>query len=107
MTPMTHSWRKTYAAEELFDPVQKFTIYQCEDDDPPVRITASVKALCNINANFNISFDQLKDRTGKTGKKYKKLGYEIEMIPSGASNEFNVMYKGRKLGSHNARIEFQ
>ena len=37
----------------------------------------------------------------------KKLDYVLEMIPSGASNEFRVLYQGEQLGSHNVTTEFQ
>lgn len=107
MTPTKHPWFKSYVTAKVFDPVQHSTIYQCEDDDPPVQETTSVKKLCTINSNFGISFDELEDWTGKTGKRYKGLTYEIEMISSGASNEFSVLYKGRKFGSHHAHLDLQ
>lgn len=107
MEPKKKSFYKTFSSKENFDPCQEDSIYQCEDDDPPVRVTSSVKELCTIKTNFAIDYDWLIDFTGETGKRLKKLDYDIEMVPSGASNEFSILYEGEKLASQNARIDFQ
>jgi hypothetical protein len=65
--------------------------------------TASVTTLCTIKTNYNLKFDELEDFTTENEDLVKKLRYEIEMIPSGAFNEFNVLYEGYKLGTQNAR----
>lgn len=82
-------------------------IYQCEDDDPPTRRTSSVKKLCVVKSTLDVDYSSLEDYINMVGEKKKKLKYVIEMIPSGASNEFRVLYKGEKLGSHNVSTEFQ
>ena len=82
------------------------SIYQCEDDDPPTRFTTSVKKLCNFKYTLDFAYSSLRDYN-VNGKKLKRLDYEIEMIPSGASNEFRTLYKGEQLGSHNVTTEFQ
>lgn len=107
MEPKKKSFSRTFASEEDYNPCQEISIYQCEDDDPPVRVTSSVKELSTIKTNFAISYDCLNNFTGKTGNRSKILVYEIEMVPSGASNEFSVWYEGEKLASQNARIKFQ
>ena len=83
------------------------SIYQCEDEDPPSRLVKSVKRLCEIKWAVDVAYSSLKDYTGANGRRIKRVDYEIEMIPSGASNEFRVIYKGEKLGSHSVRTEFQ
>ena len=83
------------------------SIYQCEDDDPPTRLTKSVKKLCVFKYTLDVAYSSLKDYINKNGGKTKKLDYILEMIPSGASTEFRVLYEGEKLGSHNVSTEFQ
>ena len=82
-------------------------IYQCEDDDPPTRFTTSVKKLCVFKYTPDFPYSSLEDYINMEGKKIKRWYYVLEMIPSGASNEFRVLYKGRQLGSHNVSTEFQ
>ena len=82
-------------------------IYQCEDDDPPTRFTTSVKKLCVLKYTLDIPYSSLEDRINTEGKKIKKWDYVLQMIPSGASNEFRILYKGEQLGSHHVRTEFQ
>lgn len=83
------------------------SIYQCEDDVPPTRVTTSVKKLCTFNYTLDVAYSSREDYINPNGKKIKKLSYVIEMIPSGASTEFRVLYKGEQLGSHNVTTEFQ
>ena len=83
------------------------TIYHCEDDDPPTRITRSVKKLCVVKSTLDVGYSSLEDYINVKGGKKKKLNYVIEMIPSGASNEFRVLYEGETLGSHNVSTVFQ
>ena len=83
------------------------SIYQCEDDDPPTRLTTSVNVLCSFKYTLNVAYSSLEDYVNTNGKKIKKLSYVIEMVPSGASTEFRVVYKGEHLGSQNVTIEFQ
>lgn len=101
------SWCRTFSSKEEFEKELAESIHQCEDDDPPTRLTRSVKKLCVFKYKLDVTYSSLKDHTGVTGKRTKKLDYDLEMIPSGASNEFRVLYKGEKLGSHNLSTEFQ
>lgn len=107
MEPEKKFLYQTFASKEDFDLCNEEPIYQCEDDDPPVRLTSSVKKLCMIKVNFAIDYDRLNDFTGQTGKRFKRLDYEMEMVPSGASNEFSIWYEGEKIASQNASIKFQ
>ena len=83
------------------------SIYECEDDDPPTRLTSSIKKLCVFKYKIDVAYSSLKDFTNMNGEKMKQLGYVLEMIPSGASNEFRILYKGENLGSHNVSTVFQ
>lgn len=83
------------------------SIYQCEDEDPSTRFTKSVKKLRVFKYTLDVAYSSLKDYTSGSGKRTKKLEYELEMIPSGASDEFRVLYQGESLGSHNVSTEFQ
>lgn len=107
MEPKRERFHKVYGKKQDYHPSRTKTIYQCEDDDPPPRKTASVNELCTINYDMNTPFYSLEDFTGASGKKLKRFTHEIEMMPSGVSNEFSVFYQGNKLGSQNARIDFQ
>lgn len=83
------------------------SIYQCEDDEPTTRFTKSMKKLCTVKYTLDVAYSSLKDHTGANGKRLKKLEYDLEMIPSGASNEFRILYNGKELGSHNVSADFQ
>lgn len=107
MKPKQEAFYHTYSKKEDFGNFRTITIYQCQDDNPPSRLTTNVDKLCNIKFDFNVPYDMLQDFLGANGKTLKILNYEIEMIPSGASNLFSVFYQGEKLGSENARIDFQ
>jgi hypothetical protein len=45
------------------------------------------------------SFEDLNDYDSPSGKRVKKIDFDIEMVPSGASVEFSVYESGRKIGS--------
>ncbi|MCJ1345236.1 hypothetical protein MMC31_003442 [Peltigera leucophlebia] len=106
MKPIQEGFSELFS-EKNFYASQVKKIYQCEHDDPPSRRTASVTMLCSIKYIFDIPYNSLEDFTGANGKRLKKLSYKIEMIPSGASNEFSMLHRGKKLWSHNAGIDFQ
>ena len=79
---------------------------RCEDEIPPNRRTSSVEHLCDIDYQLDVPFEDPEDYPAKNGEKCKKLSYEIEMVPSGASVEFAVYFNGRKQGAQNAQIKF-
>jgi hypothetical protein len=73
---------------------------------PSDRKGPSVKHLCTIDCTLDIPFAALAYYTGAQGGKLKKMEYEIEMIPSGATVEFVVYIDGRRQGGQNASIQF-
>ncbi|KAF3006150.1 hypothetical protein E8E14_006879 [Neopestalotiopsis sp. 37M] len=68
----------------------------CEDEEPPDRRTSSVNKLCAIESNLDVPFHSLPDWANPDGQTFKKLEFEVEMVPSGATLEFAVYIDGRK-----------
>lgn len=106
MEPTQKDWFRKFANEKEFDQNLQICIYQCEDDDPLTRLAQGVNYLCDIEFTTHVAYSSLKDWT-VNGKKLKRLDYVVEMLPSGASNEFRVIYKGKALGSQDVKTEFQ
>jgi hypothetical protein len=80
---------------------------QCEDDPPPNRNNSSVKRLCTVRCKLDIPYSELTDFITVKGKRFKRLNYELEMIPSGATLEFAVYIDGRRQQGDNAvKISF-
>ena len=105
--PKKKTFYRSYGTSKDFTGLEHEIIFQCDEDDPPSRLTTGIQGLCSIKWDLDIPYDALEDFKGAGGRKLKKFVYDIEMIPSGASNEFSILYKGKKLASQNARIEFQ
>jgi hypothetical protein len=55
----------------------------------------------------DVRYDELEDFVGESGNRLKKFAFHIEMVPSGASTEFAMYYKGERLASHSVSIEFE
>ncbi|KAI0969940.1 hypothetical protein F4678DRAFT_480682 [Xylaria arbuscula] len=110
MKPMRHSWYRTYRAKYEFDGTVSSHIYQCDDDEPPTRKARSVKdsivKLCTLRCDLGISFEDLPRCVNKDGELYRKLSFEIELMPSGASVSFMLYYKGERKGSENVQLRF-
>ncbi|KAI8281092.1 Heat shock 70 kDa protein 12B [Colletotrichum sp. SAR 10_98] len=60
---------------------------------------------CRFQIDIPTPFSELKDFKTASGRVVKKLSYEIEMIPSGASLDIAVYMAGKKLGSRSVRVE--
>lgn len=45
-------------------------------------------------------------KSKKTGKQLRRLYFDLEMIPSGASVEFVVYVEGRRQGAQNVKTNF-
>ena len=104
--PVRKSYYLTYQND--FGGSFSVTMLQCDDKVAPVRKTKSVIRLCKIDCTIDVPFSQLDDGVNqKTGKKIKKLNFDLEMVPSGASVEFVVYVNGKRQGSQNAAISFQ
>ncbi|KAJ5400814.1 hypothetical protein N7465_011303 [Penicillium sp. CMV-2018d] len=106
--PVRHDWYECYTNEDQFVKPYEMEIFQCDDENPPSRRSSKVNKLCTVQINRqHIPFNSLPDFVGNDGVWAKKWSFEIEMVPSGASNEFIVYYQGQSLGSGKAEVEFQ
>lgn len=100
-----HSFYRTYTSD--FNGSVTVNIDYCDEKVPPSRKTDQVKSMCSIESEIDIPFAKLKDWSNPKGKVLKRLDYDIEMVPSGASLEFNVYVEGRKMGASNVAVTFQ
>ncbi|KAI0430723.1 hypothetical protein F5Y09DRAFT_307087 [Xylaria sp. FL1042] len=100
-----HSFYNTFRSD--FGGSITVAIEYCDEKTPPPRNTDVVKRMCSIECNIDIPFSKLKDSPNPKGTKLKRLDYDIEMVPSGASLEFNVYVEGRKMGASNVAVDFQ
>ncbi|KAK8037667.1 hypothetical protein PG991_001013 [Apiospora marii] len=82
-------------------------LFQCELASPPTRQDSSVKRVCVIKCKLSTPVSDLPDYFNSNGKWYKKLSYDVDMVPSGASVEFSVWFGGKRLGSSEAQIRFE
>ncbi|RWA10740.1 hypothetical protein EKO27_g4359 [Xylaria grammica] len=99
------SWYRTYQKD--FGGLVTVDIQGCDEKVPPSRNTDLVKHECSINCDIGIPFSELSDWENPEGKKLKRLVYDIEMVPSGATLEFNVYLDGRKMGASNVAVKFE
>jgi len=88
--------REFYTIVNLEDTNISATMIQCDSSSPPQRCDESVTTLDNINATLTPT--ALANATGilskSTGKVMRKVEYVLEMVPSGATVEFQVRIKG-------------
>ncbi|KAJ8113599.1 hypothetical protein ONZ43_g5118 [Nemania bipapillata] len=110
LEPVRHDFYKSYASETAYQARAgevTIEIKQCFDDTAPARLTDKVGDLCTITIKHDVAYEELADFHSDTGKKLKKFNYVVEMIPSGASMDFAIIYNDIKLGSQNAKIQFE
>jgi hypothetical protein len=90
------------------DPGSKFMVNmrQCEDDVPPSQAGPTVADSCTITWTMLTPFALLPDYTNSAGEILKKLEFDLEMIPSGASIEFAVFIDGKRQGGSNTSVRF-
>ena len=105
---VTEPVNRPYYRAYLKDPGPHFTVslYQCEDEKAPSRKIKSVTKLCTIECELDVPFSSLPLSMNPSGEIYRKLNYNLEMVPSGASVEFSVYIDGRKQGGENVAIKF-
>ncbi|TLS21543.1 uncharacterized protein PpBr36_10253 [Pyricularia pennisetigena] len=85
----------------------EISLYDCDDPVAPIRRTDVVKSMCTITFESKVNKEDYSQLTNKLGKRYRRLDYEIEMVPQGASVEFGVYIGGRKLGAQSVNVRFQ
>ncbi|KAF7594207.1 hypothetical protein BBP40_009911 [Aspergillus hancockii] len=99
-----HNFHRLYATKNEFEEstTRNMTIRQCDDDDPPLRLSSSVKTLCTLKFSMQgITYYSLQDYVGENRRKLKNFVFSVEMVLSGASNKSTIYYQGRKLGARN------
>lgn len=90
-----------------FDGKINVTLWTCDELEPPERKDFRVDSKSNFQMQVAAKFSELPDFETASGSMVKKLAYEIEMIPSGASLEIAVYMNGKRLGSQNASVRFE
>ncbi|KAJ5940218.1 hypothetical protein N7516_000386 [Penicillium verrucosum] len=84
-----------------------FTILQCESEHPPKYKTDLVTRHSTIGFKLGHLGDSAwKVHEAPGGRRFRKLNYTLEMVPSGASTEISMWIKGEKLGSKYISIQF-
>lgn len=101
---MSHSYYRTYRKD--FGGKFQVHIYQCEDERAPERKTKSVTKMCTIDCKLDVPFSSLPTIKNSSGERLKKMDFEVQMVPSGASVEFTVYIDGRRQGAQNAAVKF-
>ncbi|KAK7972504.1 hsp70 family chaperone [Apiospora saccharicola] len=94
----------------LLDPLHAgnfdLKFFQCGEASPPTAVNSSVTPLCTISCKSAIPFSDIPDFINGKGQKFKKLWYDVDMLPSGACVEFSVWSGWKKLGSSEVQIRF-
>ncbi|CAM1506541.1 Fc.00g061820.m01.CDS01 [Cosmosporella sp. VM-42] len=74
---------------------------------PPKRKDATVTSLCNIRlSRIPGNFQALPSWTNTEGRLYRRLQYELRIVCTGASLDFGIYHKNRRLESRNVSVEF-
>lgn len=81
--------------------------FQCGEASPPAAINSGVTPLCSITCKLATPLSEIPDFVNSKGQRFKKLWYDVDMLPSGASVEFSVWSGGKKLGSSEVQIRFE
>ncbi|KAI1757988.1 hypothetical protein F4782DRAFT_475954 [Xylaria castorea] len=105
MEPIRASWRRLYE-EEDFDGTFSISVFYCFDEASPTRKTSSVRRLGTLDCDLDVRYSDLPIFKSKKRVEVRKLEFELELLPSGASVQF-VLYIGkRKQGSEKVHISF-
>ncbi|KAK8110207.1 Heat shock 70 kDa protein 12B [Apiospora kogelbergensis] len=89
-----------------FGGVMKVDLQTSEAEQPAPRKTPSVNKLCDIVSILDVPFQALPNWTNDKGESFKKLSYDVEMVPSGATLEFNIYIDGKRQKSKDITITF-
>uniref|UniRef100_A0A8H7K210 Uncharacterized protein n=1 Tax=Bionectria ochroleuca TaxID=29856 RepID=A0A8H7K210_BIOOC len=80
-------------------------LLQCELDNPPKRRDRSVTTMGQIHCQISHLVKDFDLHITATDEKCKRMNYEVEMVPSGASTVFTLHFKGQKLGAHECQLD--
>ncbi|KAH6647235.1 hypothetical protein BKA67DRAFT_429649 [Truncatella angustata] len=101
--PVRSSWFRLYG-ERDFSRTLSIVLYQCDDEVPPGRKTPDVRELGTLSCTLDVGYADLPDFGRKSWLNTKKLDFEIELVPSGASVEFILYFNGRKQTGPSAKF---
>ncbi|KAK4210851.1 hypothetical protein QBC37DRAFT_428117 [Rhypophila decipiens] len=84
----------------------KSAMYQCEDENPPSRVTSTVKPLGNFSWSLKdrIAISSIPNYTTAQQTTMKRVDYEVGMVPTGSSVSFQVKVNGIRLGTKNVTM---
>ncbi|RSM15432.1 hypothetical protein CDV31_005025 [Fusarium ambrosium] len=105
--PVSHSWHRLYQTNDDFEETFDVAIYQCQEDTPPTRKNDTVNVWATIQCSLDVPFWGLKDHWNKAGVKVKRMDFNVEMVPSGASIEFAVIVNGKRVSQSGVQVQFQ
>lgn len=105
MEPIRIPWQNLYEAGQFHKAIS-VRLFHCFDEVPPIRKTTNVKRLGTLTCALDVNYSELPKFKSKKSVMVRKLGYEIELIPSGASVQFVLYVGGRKQGSEKVDISF-
>ncbi|KAI0483753.1 hypothetical protein F4859DRAFT_473995 [Xylaria cf. heliscus] len=105
MKPVRASWYRLYE-EGNFDGTFSIDIFHCFREVSPARKMTSVQKLGTLKCNLDVQYSDLPKYESVKLAFVRKLEFELELLPSGASVEFVVYIGGRKQGSEKVNISF-
>ncbi|POR31964.1 Uncharacterized protein TPAR_07826 [Tolypocladium paradoxum] len=81
-------------------------IYFSSSSPPPRRLDESVRKLCTVTWNHQVTLDELPTKTNKQGKIYHILYYDIETTCDGVGAEFAVYFQGKRVAGEHVEVEY-
>jgi hypothetical protein len=64
------------------------------------------KHFASLKCKTDITYADLEEHPKSKGGNFKKLTYDVRMVPSGAAVEFSVFVNGKNVGSSNVDIQY-
>ncbi|KAJ5196017.1 hypothetical protein N7449_006496 [Penicillium cf. viridicatum] len=105
--PIKKKMYTSWGMEDHLPSSLNFQIFQCESEHPPKYKTHLVTLHSTIEFQLgNFGYSAWEVHTASNGRRFKKLCYILEMVPSGASTEISVWIEGQRLGSKYISVQF-
>jgi hypothetical protein len=99
-------WTNLYEEHEFTGDVN-VNLYQCEDEDPPTRKTATVHLVGTYTYKLDTPYRALPSFNSELEVPTKQLDFEFELVPSGASVEISLYFDGRKQSGQHSNFRFK
>ncbi|KAJ5603966.1 hypothetical protein N7537_006922 [Penicillium hordei] len=105
--PIRKNMYRSRSMEDSLPSSLDFSIYQCESEYPPKYKTHVVTLHSTIEFQLgHFGYSAWEVHGTSSGRRFQKLCYTLEMVPSGASTEISVWINGQRLGSEYISIQF-